>query len=411
MADLVIDDTIEAIVLPNGEELELGKTPTGNIDITQAGVTDVSEYATATVPQGEIKTYTLPGQYYTESNARKWRIRSWAGVIEGDSEGHRGWIDDETETNSDYRVFNAVASSTSVTPTESAQTIGGANYMMEGAVTVAAIPSNYVGSGVTQRSSSDLTASGATVTVPSGYYANQATKNVASGSATAPASISDTGATASSNGTTITLSKTVSNTPQVSAGYVASGTAGNSSVSLSATDSNFTAENIKSGVSLFGKTGSYTGGGGSGLTLLKSTSLGAMSTSSTSPTDTGKTITVTGYNDYDVLVVDISVDTPTNGRHTSTVSMVYLTGTSAVTTKNTYAVGSNKWNSKLSSAGAGSTRQSSTAYGIYVNAATVSGNTMTFTLYYRYHSTYAGTINGSYTARVYGLKLYDLIGG
>lgn len=278
-------------------------------------------------------------------------------------------------------------------------------------VTVGAISSSYVGSEVTRRTSSDLSASGATVTAPAGYYANQATKNVASGSATAPASISATGATASSNGTTITLSKTVSNTPQVSAGYVASGTAGNSSVSLSATDSNFTAENIKSGVSLFGKTGSYTGGGGSGLTLLKSTSLGAMSTSSTSPTDTGKTITVTGYNDYDVLVVDISVDTPTKGRHTSTVSMVYLTGTSAVTTKNTYAVGSNKWNSKLSSAGAGSTRQSSTAYGIYVNAATVSGNTMTFTLYYRYHSTYAGTINGSYTARVYGLKLYDLIGG
>ena len=50
MADLVIDDTIEAIVLPNGEELELGKTPTGNIDITQAGVTDVTNYATATVP-------------------------------------------------------------------------------------------------------------------------------------------------------------------------------------------------------------------------------------------------------------------------------------------------------------------------------------------------------------------------
>lgn len=157
--------------------------------------------------------------------------------------------------------------------------------------------------------------------------------------------------------------------------------------------------------------GTASGGGGSGLTLLKTTSLGTLSTSSTSATDTGKTMTVTGYNDYDVLVVDVSVDSVTNGRHTSTVSMVYLTGTSAVTTKNTYAVGGNKWNSKLSSSGTGSTRQSTSAYGVYVNAATVSSNTMTLTFYYRYNSNNTGTINGTYTARVYGLKLYDLIGG
>lgn len=153
------------------------------------------------------------------------------------------------------------------------------------------------------------------------------------------------------------------------------------------------------------------GGGGSGLTLLKTTSLGTLSTSSTSATNTNKTMTVTGYNDYDVLVVDVSVDTTTNGRHTSTVSMVYLTGTSNVGTKNTYAVGSNKWNSKLGSTGTGSTRQSTTAYGIYVNSATVSGSTMTLAFYYRYNSNNTGTINGTYTARVYGIKLYDLIGG
>lgn len=150
---------------------------------------------------------------------------------------------------------------------------------------------------------------------------------------------------------------------------------------------------------------------GGGLTLLKTTSLGTLSTSSTSASDTGKTITVTGFNDYDVLVVDVSVDTPTNGRHTSTVSMVYLTGTSNVNTKNAFVVGSNKWNSKLSSSGTGTTRQSTTTYGVYVNAVTVSGSTMTMTIYDKYNSNNTGTINGSYTARVYGVKLYDLIGG
>lgn len=43
----------------------------------------------------------------------------------------------------------------------------------------------YTGS-IATKTSSDLTASGATVTVPSGYYASQASKSVAAGSATAP---------------------------------------------------------------------------------------------------------------------------------------------------------------------------------------------------------------------------------
>lgn len=160
-------------------------------------------------------------------------------------------------------------------------------------------------------------------------------------------------------------------------------------------------------------TGSASGGGG-GLTLIQTTSLGTLSTSSTSGTDTGKTITLassTNFTNYDLLIVDISVDTPTNGRHTSTVSQVLLTGTSNVNTKNTYTVVSNKWNSKRSSSGTASTRQSTTAYGVYVNAATVSNNTMTMTVYTKYNNNSTGTLNGTYTARVYGVKLYDLIGG
>lgn len=158
-------------------------------------------------------------------------------------------------------------------------------------------------------------------------------------------------------------------------------------------------------------TGTASGGGGSGLTLLKTTSLGTLSTSSTSAADTGKSMTVTDYNDYDLLIVDVSVDSVVNNRHTSTVSLIFLTGTSNVTTKNTYAVGSNKWNSKCGSTGTASTRQSTTAYGIYAYSATVSNNTMTIPFYYRYNSNNTGTINGTYTARVYGVKLYDLIGG
>ena len=106
--------------------------------------------------------------------------------------------------------------------------------MQEVDVTVSAIPSNYVGTGVTQRTSADLSASNATVTAPAGYYANAATKTIASGSATAPATITGTAATVTPGTNQLTLSKTVSVTPAVTAGYVGSGTAGNSDVSLTA---------------------------------------------------------------------------------------------------------------------------------------------------------------------------------
>ena len=102
-------------------------------------------------------------------------------------------------------------------------------------VVVSAISSTYVGSGITSRSSSDLTASGATVTAPAGYYSSSASKSVASGSATGPSSLSGSSATVSTGTNTITLTKTgVTTTPTVSAGYVSSATASTATVALTA---------------------------------------------------------------------------------------------------------------------------------------------------------------------------------
>lgn len=115
-------------------------------------------------------------------------------------------------------------------------------------VTAYANGTKYTGNAA-ENDSSDLTVSGATVTVPAGYYSSSASGTVASGSASPASSISATGASVSTGTNTITLSKTVSNTPQVSAGYVASGTAGNSAVSLTASVTTKGAATITPGTS------------------------------------------------------------------------------------------------------------------------------------------------------------------
>ena len=156
-------------------------------------------------------------------------------------------------------------------------------------VTAYADDVKYTGTAA-ENDSSDLSVSGATVTVPAGYYSSSASASVASGSATAPATISGTSATVTTGTNTLTLSKAVSVTPTVSAGYVSSGTAGDSAVSLTASvttraaatitpgtsnqtiaagtyltgaqtisgDANLQSGYIKSGISIFGVPGSLT---------------------------------------------------------------------------------------------------------------------------------------------------------
>lgn len=185
-----------------------------------------------------------------------------------------------------------------ITPSETKQTItAGSGYDGLGTVTVNAITASYVGSEVTRRSSSDMTMSGATVTAPAGYYASAASKTITSmtlpttvattssgttkatisrstsdqyiniptgyngtaanykisavtnGSATPTATLGGTSAELTTGTNTLTLTKTISNTPIVSAGYVSAGTAGNTKVTLTASVTTKAAATITPGTS------------------------------------------------------------------------------------------------------------------------------------------------------------------
>ena len=128
--------------------------------------------------------------------------------------------------------------SKSATPTETQQTITPDSGYALSQVTVGAIDSSYVGTAVTRRSSSDLTATGSSVSVPSGYYSAAATKAISAGSAITPDSTVTANPSISVNSSgliTATVNASKSVTPNVNAGYISVGTAGTITASGSAT--------------------------------------------------------------------------------------------------------------------------------------------------------------------------------
>lgn len=132
----------------------------------------------------------------------------------------------------EYKNVNVAVSPTlqskSASPTESQQTItADTGYDGLSSVQINAISSSYIGSGVTQNDSTDLTVSGATVTVPAGYYAEQETKSVASGTAGTPTATKGTVSNHS-----ISITPFVTNTT----GYITGGTKTGTAVTVSASE-------------------------------------------------------------------------------------------------------------------------------------------------------------------------------
>lgn len=179
--------------------------PVGETQITSNGKHTVSGFATASVEvpiptfttQEKTVTPTKEVQNVTPDSGKDGLSKVVVNAIPAEYIIPSGETTVNTNGSHDVTQFESVkvevpiptftTQEKSVNPTESQQEVvpdTGKDGLSK--VTVGAVSSTYVGSGIARKSSTDLTATGATVSVPAGYYASAASKAVSTATQATP---------------------------------------------------------------------------------------------------------------------------------------------------------------------------------------------------------------------------------
>lgn len=140
-------------ITQNGSGIDVTEYASVNVSVSggqpslQSKTYNVSSAGTATVtadngydglssvsvvtPSAVVRVGLADDGYETVSGVRKWKAQPYAYAESA------GFMDADIPV-VDTLMYNAVPANTVITPSSTAQTVGGANYMMEGAITVAA---------------------------------------------------------------------------------------------------------------------------------------------------------------------------------------------------------------------------------------------------------------------------------
>ena len=194
------------------------RLPSRSVFISSTSVTPSKEEKTYTPPEGvdgyrQFTVFPIPNEYIIPTGSTTINtngthpVSEFASVIVNVS---------GSDFTTEEKTVNPTESVQEVTPTS-------ANALSK--VTVNAIANNYVGSAITKNPTP--TVSGATVTIPSGYYSSQTTKSVASGTEGTPSA-----SKGSVTNHSISITPTVTNT----AGYITGGTKTGNAVTVSASE-------------------------------------------------------------------------------------------------------------------------------------------------------------------------------